>query len=365
MSRRERNYFLLYMFQQDVDLMTKWVLQYPNKETGGDLFGLWSGEGDNAVIHVVLGPGRNCTHGDYHFYQDVEYLRKVGSLLTQDYMLGHIGEWHSHHQLKLDRPSEGDCRTIDRNFPRGAFGFFLMIANIDRKNNVHLSPYVFKEGSRRGRAGQVGVIADRSPFAMVIRVSQKRNTGKEEEPSNTTEFMKDKGKETVKEKEGRKEKEITVFVPDYTTSLEMGSTTFSSTGLDGMQNSSFGLKDVDSRSTRMLKEYKMRLPEHSDFQWYSKEENYDLLQNILLGLHKLVVGDVKIYFEQHSKDLNMEFNSKGRKIRLKFASFFPISSVTLYVNDKFRKTFWLDTNFSIESHDLSKFLGKIADYIKI
>ena len=183
MSRRERNHFLLYMFQQDVDLMTKWVLQYPNKETGGDLFGLWSGEGDNAVIHVVLGPGRNCTHGDYHFYQDVEYLRKVGSLLTQDYMLGHIGEWHSHHQLKLDRPSEGDCRTIERNFPQGSCGFLLMIANINKRHQVTFSPYVFKviSGKFSMLSGRIEVIAERSPFVMVSSIFQIINQGQEKE----------------------------------------------------------------------------------------------------------------------------------------------------------------------------------------
>ena len=36
-------------------MMENLALRYPHLETGGDLFGLWTNEGD-AVIHVLLGP---------------------------------------------------------------------------------------------------------------------------------------------------------------------------------------------------------------------------------------------------------------------------------------------------------------------
>jgi len=35
------NTFVVYMFRHDFENMEKWVLQYPDRETGGDLFGLW------------------------------------------------------------------------------------------------------------------------------------------------------------------------------------------------------------------------------------------------------------------------------------------------------------------------------------
>ncbi|XP_031566091.1 uncharacterized protein LOC116301207 [Actinia tenebrosa] len=200
MSTSRGNHFVLYMFQQDLDNMKNWVLQYPNRETGGDLFGLWSGEGDNAVIHVVLGPGRDCTHGDYNFYQDVDYLDKVGSLLTENYMLGHIGEWHSHHQLQLDRPSEGDCWTIQKNFPDGSCGFFLMIANIIDRDNVIFSPYIFKGKSGPCRAGYVEPIDKKGPFYRMRDISQKLEDGKEinvVEPRKELETVVGKQKSTL------------------------------------------------------------------------------------------------------------------------------------------------------------------------
>ncbi|KAJ7393006.1 hypothetical protein OS493_008254 [Desmophyllum pertusum] len=92
--------FNVVMFEEDYRRMQKLVLEYPHLETGGDLFGLWTSNGE-AVLHVVLGPGRDCKRTGASFYQDIPYLQRNGELLTQKYMLCHIGEWHSHHQLRL------------------------------------------------------------------------------------------------------------------------------------------------------------------------------------------------------------------------------------------------------------------------
>ena len=137
----------VYMFEEDIAMVQKLVLHYPDVETGGDLFGLWTTEGD-AVLHIVLGPGKNCSRTDVSFNQDIPYLQRNGELLTENYMLGHIGEWHSHHQLRLFKPSQGDSSTVIRHFPRGAvYGFLLIIANIVTPDEVKLSPYLYTENS--------------------------------------------------------------------------------------------------------------------------------------------------------------------------------------------------------------------------
>ena len=142
--------FKVYLFEEDQKMMEDLVLRYPDIETGGDLFGLWTTEGD-AVLHIVLGPGQGCRRTDVSFYQDIPYLQRNGELLTQNYMLCHIGEWHSHHQLRLSHPSHGDSSTVIRNYPsRDACGFLLIIANIlslDRRQ-VTLSPYLYTANSR-------------------------------------------------------------------------------------------------------------------------------------------------------------------------------------------------------------------------
>ena len=141
-----RHDFKVFMFEEDYQMMVSLVLKYPNLETGGDLFGLWTTNGD-AVLHVILGPGQNCKRTGASFYQDIAYLQRNGELLTEDYMLCHIGEWHSHHQLHLFQPSGGDSSTVIRNYPRGVCGFLLIIANIVSSQRVELSPYLYTQTS--------------------------------------------------------------------------------------------------------------------------------------------------------------------------------------------------------------------------
>ena len=157
--------FKVHMFEHDVSRMKKLVLRHPAKETGGNLFGLWTDDGE-PVLHVVLGPAIGCTRTEVSFYQSIPYLERVGGLLTHQYQLCHIGEWHSHHRLRLSEPSTGDSTTVIRNYPRGTCGFLLIIANI-RSWDVTLSPYLYKEGQRDYKRGEVNVLHGQSPFRAV------------------------------------------------------------------------------------------------------------------------------------------------------------------------------------------------------
>ena len=171
----------VYMFEKDIEMVQKLVLRYPDVETGGDLFGLWTTEGD-AVLHIVLGPGRNCSRTDVSFNQDIPYLQRNGELLTENYMLGHIGEWHSHHQLRLFKPSQGDSSTVIRHFPRGAvYGFLLIIANIVAPDKVKLSPYLYTENSTfsYSRKGEVVPLQAQNVFKELRDIQDTMNVGKE------------------------------------------------------------------------------------------------------------------------------------------------------------------------------------------
>ena len=173
--------FKVFIFEEDYQMMTKLVLKYPHLETGGDLFGLWTTAGD-VVLHIVLGPGQNCKRTGASFYQDISYLKLNGELLTQDYMLCHIGEWHSHHQLQLFQPSGGDSSTVIRNYPGGVCGFILIIANILSSREVQLSPYLYSQGSsysfdKKGKI--VRLPAQRNAFKTIRRIRDSIERGKE------------------------------------------------------------------------------------------------------------------------------------------------------------------------------------------
>lgn len=176
-SRRD---FKVFMFQEDCQMMENLVLEYPHLETGGSLFGLWTRDGD-AVLHVVLGPGRNCERTGASFYQDIPYLKRNGELLTQDYMLCHIGEWHSHHQLRLFEPSGGDSSTVIRNYPRGTCGFLLIIANILSPREVKLSPYLYTEQSTYGydEMGKIVLLPKTNAFNKIKKIKDSKESGRD------------------------------------------------------------------------------------------------------------------------------------------------------------------------------------------
>ncbi len=172
--------FKVYLFEEDRRIMEDLVLRYKDVETGGDLFGLWTTEGD-AVLHIVLGPGQDCKRTDVSFYQDIPYLQRNGELLTQNYMLCHIGEWHSHHRLHLFQPSQGDSTTVIRNYPSGTCGFLLIIANIVSPNEVKFSPYLYTANSsyHYDRKGELVVLSHPNAFKKDAAIHRSMENGKE------------------------------------------------------------------------------------------------------------------------------------------------------------------------------------------
>ena len=133
------------LFREDFKRVKDWVLSYPDRETGGQMFGLWTHE-RNPYINIITGPGKNSRHGTHSFHQDIEYLKSVGNFLNKEFMMCHIGEWHSHHKLRLRQPSSGDLNSIWKHFPAGVERFLLIIATIE-DGDVRLNPWLFTASS--------------------------------------------------------------------------------------------------------------------------------------------------------------------------------------------------------------------------
>lgn len=168
----QENRFKTLIHQQELDHIAGWVQEYPNLETGGDLFGFWSHSGF-PVIQLVIGPGKNSRHNPTSFFQDKNHLIKTGEILREKYGLQHIGEWHSHHQIGLAEPSTGDERTVFNalrtyNFPR----FLLCISNLSPKlerysNNkfqVTVGCFLFTLSSSYYQSGSWVVLPNKSPI---------------------------------------------------------------------------------------------------------------------------------------------------------------------------------------------------------
>ena len=121
------------IYNEEAERISRFVMAYPNLETGGDLFGFWTNSGA-PVVSYVIGPGRYSRHCYASFYQDAEWLHDAGTGLYDRHGLQHIGEWHSHHQLGLNQPSAGDIRTVVRGMEAKNWSkFVLMIATRDAR----------------------------------------------------------------------------------------------------------------------------------------------------------------------------------------------------------------------------------------
>ena len=119
------------IFQSELDYLSRCILDCPDIETGGQLFGYWTEDGTPVVLYAI-GPGPGANHQTAFFNQDVNYLLTVGNAVKDRYGLHHIGEWHSHHRLGLARPSRHDVNTMVSAIRKKDLGCFLLcIGNIE------------------------------------------------------------------------------------------------------------------------------------------------------------------------------------------------------------------------------------------
>ncbi len=129
------------IFRSEMDYISRCILDFPNIETGGQLFGYWTSDGIPVVVYAI-GPGPRANHQSTFFNQDVEYLLEVGNILRERYGLQHIGEWHSHHRLGLARPSGHDANTMVSTIREKNLGRFLLcIGNTDGRGSS-LNPFM-------------------------------------------------------------------------------------------------------------------------------------------------------------------------------------------------------------------------------
>ena len=164
----------VYFYKNDYNRVCEEIYHHQHIETGGNLFGLWTTD-KNVVVHAALGPGEKCKRTNVSFHQDIEYLSRVGTFLNKKFMLRHIGEWHSHHQLSLNKPSSRDNRTIRQNYPNGVKFFLVIIGNIIDNDRVVLSPYFFSENGNTCEKGKFEVLDEDSPFTTNSMIAEKMN----------------------------------------------------------------------------------------------------------------------------------------------------------------------------------------------
>ena len=156
------------IYNEEAVRISRFVMAYPNSETGGDLFGFWTNSGA-PVISYAIGPGRCSAHWYSSFYQDEDWLHEAGTDLYDRHGLQHIGEWHSHHHLGLNLPSAGDIRTVVRGLAAKNWAkFVLMIATKDASvESPVVQNYYLVNPNGDYKPLRPGALPGQSPFRTV------------------------------------------------------------------------------------------------------------------------------------------------------------------------------------------------------
>lgn len=154
------------IYKSEADRLALLALQYLETETGGDLFGYWTHTG-SPIVSYVIGPGRQSKHNRTSFYQDENYLRDVGTELYDQHGLQHIGEWHSHHRLGLNRPSQGDMDTVRSGMSQKHWSRFLLLITTVEGENIGMvlqNYFLFSDSARDPDPLRIFSLPGVSPF---------------------------------------------------------------------------------------------------------------------------------------------------------------------------------------------------------
>ena len=153
------------IYADEAQRIARFVCEYPTIETGGDLFGYWTHSGV-PVVSYAIGPGCGSRHHPSSFYQDADWLHDEGVRLYDQHGLQHIGEWHSHHQMGINHPSQGDIRTVVRGMAAKNWSrFLLMIATLSpRPRSPVLQNYYLVRPDGNHWPLRVQVLDGGSPF---------------------------------------------------------------------------------------------------------------------------------------------------------------------------------------------------------
>ncbi|MBR1565113.1 MAG: Mov34/MPN/PAD-1 family protein [Paludibacteraceae bacterium] len=157
------------VYQSELDYLSRCILDYPNIETGGQLFGFYTSKGTPVVCYTI-GPGKHANHQTTFFNQDLDYLQTVGDVLTREYGLQHIGEWHSHHRLGLDHPSGHDARTMHHSLDSLCLNQFLLCIATTNGISACVNAYSFLQNDPAYYPLRWNIKAEPSPYRDVVNI---------------------------------------------------------------------------------------------------------------------------------------------------------------------------------------------------
>ena len=154
------------IYQSELDYISRCILDRPQIETGGQLFGFYTMKG-TPVVCYALGRGPNANHQITFFNQDIPYLQYNGTILAKEFALQHIGEWHSHHCLGLDHPSSHDSHTMISAINAHHLGKMLLCIGVCDAEGATLNGFLYSDGTNNYPQVNWVIKAQESPYRKI------------------------------------------------------------------------------------------------------------------------------------------------------------------------------------------------------
>ena len=138
-----------FMFESELSIIASEASKYHDRETGGDLYGLWTA-GGNPVVYLAVGPGQRAMGQACEYEMDINYMRECERILHANYGIHYLGDWHSHHSLPLYQPSLGDQQRIQRLLQKNNINNMaeIIVTHSNSKTSIRerVDAYTYKNG---------------------------------------------------------------------------------------------------------------------------------------------------------------------------------------------------------------------------
>jgi len=158
----------VFIYESELDYISRCILDYPNIETGGNLFGSYTKNGIS-IIEYVIGSGREAIHKTTQFQQEKKYVNEIYDYISESFALSEIGTWHSHHQLDLPHPSGGDVGTVLKGLKKSGLNEYIIVIGNFVPPQTPINAFIFRDNqSNPYQSAEWVILKGASPFRKII-----------------------------------------------------------------------------------------------------------------------------------------------------------------------------------------------------
>lgn len=343
-SLGEKDDFVLYMFEEDLEMIEKWAEEpsYTGKRpSGGYLLGLWTNT-LNPVVHMVFKDA--AAAGDYHFMKSPQFKNEKAVL-----MFSRIGYW------SFEKRSREQC------FQDTRFVFLEVEVKRYYSRSIAYHPVILFKG--QNTRGKIEILPGKNPFRLreeLSNLSSQEQNLKEEKNEGVVAFLRDtfesgvaKLTNTIRGTTQESAMQTSTVQQSYQ-DKQSGKVPSSSSDPSGMRT-----KDSSFPSQHEIKDVSTCTKGN---QWYLAENGQKLLLEISDKLGEVINEKPKISRDDDTHNIMILFSFESKSYVIYFPPSFPRLNAELHRPMKTRNNrCFASTSKQLESKDPTSLVQEIIN----